>query len=305
MIRPIRTRRSSTSGFSASPVEIGGAGAAARERRDGRLAAALRLMAALGAVAAPALAAQVVAAQSAAAQTVLDPYAWSGPQRRDPPTPTPASTPTPTWAPTFRAAPYGGPQAYDRYGGGMSHPPVYAAPPAPAYAQMLSWPGKVDRAAAAPTADLSSRYGAPQSALAVNTPWSATMAGLATDGEPPAQTWPAPPPMTPAAAYAPPRSASIYDPPPRSAHMDPAPMEFAPMESAAGQSAAGPSGEPGSTRRYSVHREYGMTPDPIPLPPQFFGQTADLTQPETPEPQRRVAGGDGKARNPLQPAESP
>lgn len=37
---------------------------------------------------------------------------------------------------------------------------------------------------------------------------------------------------------------------------------------------------PGGARYYSVHRDYGLSPDPIPLPPEAFGPTADLTQPE-------------------------
>lgn len=37
------------------------------------------------------------------------------------------------------------------------------------------------------------------------------------------------------------------------------------------------------SRLYSLHREYGMTPDPAPIPPVFFGATADLSAPETPD----------------------
>jgi hypothetical protein len=40
-------------------------------------------------------------------------------------------------------------------------------------------------------------------------------------------------------------------------------------------------------RFYSVHRDYGIEPDPIPLAPQFFGPTADLTE-AAPAPLRRT-----------------
>jgi len=45
-------------------------------------------------------------------------------------------------------------------------------------------------------------------------------------------------------------------------------------------------------RFYSVHREFGLTPDPIPLPAQFFadGQAADMAAPPPPLPPRAVAG---------------
>jgi hypothetical protein len=35
----------------------------------------------------------------------------------------------------------------------------------------------------------------------------------------------------------------------------------------------------GGPRFYSVHRDYGLEPDPIPLAPQVFGPTADLSAP--------------------------
>lgn len=36
---------------------------------------------------------------------------------------------------------------------------------------------------------------------------------------------------------------------------------------------------PSSVRYYTMHRDYHLQPDPIPVPPQFFGPTADLSQP--------------------------
>ncbi len=52
-------------------------------------------------------------------------------------------------------------------------------------------------------------------------------------------------------------------------------------------------GAPSSTARlYSVHRDFGLTPDPAPIPPQFFAATADLSAPETPDvaPRATTAG---------------
>ena len=50
-------------------------------------------------------------------------------------------------------------------------------------------------------------------------------------------------------------------------------------------------------RLYSLHRDYGMAPDPIPLAPQFFGPTADLTAPETPEVGHRTKTATGALVN--------
>ena len=58
-----------------------------------------------------------------------------------------------------------------------------------------------------------------------------------------------------------------------------APATGARPDPAAAAAAALRAGDGG--RRYSVHREYGMEPDPVPVPPQFFGATADLSTPET------------------------
>ena len=71
-----------------------------------------------------------------------------------------------------------------------------------------------------------------------------------------------------AAAAGPALPNSIYAPPPPS------------------QTAAAPPPQPvgpNSARFYSVHRDYGLTPDAIPVAPEVFGPTADLTQPETPD----------------------
>jgi hypothetical protein len=44
-------------------------------------------------------------------------------------------------------------------------------------------------------------------------------------------------------------------------------------------------------RRYSVAREFGLTPDPIPLPQQFFAEgSPDLAAPPPPLPPKPVPG---------------
>jgi hypothetical protein len=48
-----------------------------------------------------------------------------------------------------------------------------------------------------------------------------------------------------------------------------------------------------SVRFYSLHRQYGVTPDPAPIPPQFFAATADLSEPAGPSP--RIISGAGTA----------
>ncbi len=80
--------------------------------------------------------------------------------------------------------------------------------------------------------------------------------------------------LAPGTPSAPPSTAPLtgYAPPPTGA---------APVRTAS----AAPM--PRSTAKYySVHTAYGHAPDPAPIPPQFFGPTADLSAPETPEPAR-------------------
>ena len=56
--------------------------------------------------------------------------------------------------------------------------------------------------------------------------------------------------------------------------------------------AASSAGDNQPPRYYSVHREFGLTPDPIPLPAQFFADaaSADLAAPPPPLPPRPVPG---------------
>jgi hypothetical protein len=50
----------------------------------------------------------------------------------------------------------------------------------------------------------------------------------------------------------------------------------------------------GGPRFYSLHRDYGIEPDAIPLPPQFFGATADLSAPPPSEAPKRVITSNGQ-----------
>jgi hypothetical protein len=68
-----------------------------------------------------------------------------------------------------------------------------------------------------------------------------------------------------------PAPTSIYDAPAKAQAASPPPQSY---RQAQANRPANPEGGP---RFYSLHREYGIQPDPIPLPPQFFGPTADLS----------------------------
>jgi hypothetical protein len=291
--------------------------------------AALRQLSALSAMAVPVMiAAGCVPSGAAADPLAPSPYQVSAypslaqgtaPVQAQPPYPAPAgrALPPPPYARDGEAragSTVRYPAAYDRYGGGTAHRsaqlrPTYAAdrnrPPmeAPSAAYTgprLNWSGKT---AAAPAPQRPAVY-----AQYTNTPQArepvrayAPPPPDAQSAAPPAPTgWRYLPPIgaaptepaTQAAASARPAPRSIYDTPPPAAAPAPVPMQQTSAVAA-----------PNMARHYSVHREYGQAPDPIPLPPQFFGATADLTQPETGEPARRTVTGNGKSHNALQSTE--
>ena len=96
-------------------------------------------------------------------------------------------------------------------------------------------------------------------------------------------------PYRPAQA-AQPAPASIYDNvPPQAAAQTPVPAPQ-PQQMAAAQPYKG------GPRFYSLHRDFGMTPDAIPIPPQFFGPTADLSTPPADPPLKRVTTSTGATR---------
>jgi hypothetical protein len=72
--------------------------------------------------------------------------------------------------------------------------------------------------------------------------------------------------------------------------------------SAAPTASAAGAGE--TARFYSVHRQYGLTPDPDPIPPQFFSRTADLSDPPGPSPVYKAASASGASTTAVHPVQS-
>ena len=162
-------------------------------------------------------------------------------------------------------------QAPDRYGPTSMAPagPMIVASAAPPLRQ-LSWPGK----SPAPTA----------SPVAVARP-SPAPTRIASAPAPRPAAAEAPVPRMSLAAPQPPAYARAYVGEPRAAAALPTPYAPAyPSAGAGAPTAPGVAGHVSTARLYSVHREYGLQPDPAPVPPQFFGPTADLSTPETPDP---------------------
>lgn len=128
--------------------------------------------------------------------------------------------------------------AEDRYGPSSPRPTAaYAGP-------LLSWTGKTESAATAPVA------------LARPLP-----DGLYRAAAPQVPLSPARPPAAPATAFAAPLPQSLYDRPTTPA-APPGPVALAPAASQYASSAP---------RLYSVHRQFGAEPDPIPAPPPGDG----------------------------------
>jgi hypothetical protein len=143
--------------------------------------------------------------------------------------------------------------------------PARAAAPAESMARaapklrLLSWPGKVAFAAPAPvSAAPPAQVPAPRAAMSPSAPAA------------PFQPQIAQPRIAQPQAALP---ASIYAPAP------PAPARPAPQVQAL--ALAGPAYP--TARQYSVHRQYGGSPDPVALTPQFFNDaSADLAEPPPP-----------------------
>jgi hypothetical protein len=188
--------------------------------------------------------------------------------------------------------------------------PVYAASVSPAALsdpqtptaraaglRMLTWPGKVNEAPRRPAASSQRRIWNP-------------------DPLPQAAAPPAPAPRVqaalPASIYAPPppapmQTASLQAPraPPPQTLPPPAPVRLARASTSAMTQASSPSdGDYLPPHFYSLYREYGQKPDPIPqseydpkavpvpLGPQFFAsQTTDLAQPPPPVPHTVTTSG--------------
>jgi len=150
--------------------------------------------------------------------------------------------------------------------------PTYQAPTyqAPAY-QTPPYPAQVARASAPQTR----AYGAPPVM-----PWYQRYGAAETSSAPP----PAPAPPSAPQAGAP---QSIYDPPAGQGGA----ATGSPSPAATAAPTAANDGE--TARFYSLHRQYGLTPDPDPIPPQFFTQTADLSDPPGPSAVYKAATSSG------------
>ena len=183
------------------------------------------------------------------------------------------------------------PQSIDRYGGGSSRaytalrqPGAQTGPQQPS-GPYLAWAGKTQmQAVPTPAAQsggwssMANRWDAePQRSMQGRAqPQIQPQARAQTQAQPQAEQM-GPPvggwrPYHPQTAAAPPAPTSIYDAPTQ-AQAAPSPQPYRqaqPSPTSAANSQSGP-------RFYSLHREYGIQPDPIPLPPQFFGPTADLS----------------------------
>jgi hypothetical protein len=180
-----------------------------------------------------------------------------------------------------QGAPTAGPQAMDRYGGGARHPIIQPAPDRPqnggqygAPTRLLGWAGKAQTQAAA------QQIAQPASQARLDMPrqWSAQPQRAARTANPTnaSVSQPAAQPSAPT---------SIYDMPP--------PSQRPAYQQAADQR---PTQQPGGPRFYSVHRDYGIQPDAIPIPPQFFGATADLSAPSTDPLVKRTTTVNGQTR---------
>jgi hypothetical protein len=102
---------------------------------------------------------------------------------------------------------------------------------------------------------------------------------------PPAEVAAPPPLPSPAPQPPAPQPIAALSPPPAPAQAAPAPQPQSPAPSPDG---VAHSAQP--VRIYSVARQYGVTPDPDPLPAQFFGEDADMAAPPPPLPPKAVAG---------------
>jgi hypothetical protein len=153
--------------------------------------------------------------------------------------------------------------------------PTYQAPSyqaAPRY-QPAPYPAQVVRASAAqPHA-----YGAPPVM-----PWYQRYGAAETSSAPA----PAPAAPSPPQAGAP---QSIYDPP--AGQGGAATGSSSPAATPTPTPTAANGAE--TARFYSLHRQYGLTPDPDPIPPQFFTRTADLSDPPGPSPVFKAATSSG------------
>jgi hypothetical protein len=158
-----------------------------------------------------------------------------------------------------------------------------AVPPSPLVRPANRYVAPAAYAPSAPSAPLSSgpRYGLVQ---AVPPSSAARSARAPSIYDAPAPAGPGAPRQTVAAAPGPKAAPAQAA---NAAPADAAHPGWAPPRRAWSQ--AGDTG----VRFYSLHRQYGVAPDPAPIPPQFFAATADLGEPAG--PMTRTISGAGSA----------
>jgi hypothetical protein len=177
----------------------------------------------------------------------------------------------------------------DRYGGRARAPiSSYGVQPGD---RMLNWPGKVE--IAAPTQPVAPAQAYSAAAYGPTTPYvpagSPGPSVVPTHGAQPS-SGSAPRPVTMAGLAPVASTAGTFPPPPQAAvQTQIATQSLPPAPDRGGES---------HVRLYSLHRDYGLEPDAVPLPPSAFTVTADLAgqdqsaatpQPSPKTPQGRTA----------------
>jgi hypothetical protein len=210
-------------------------------------------------------------------------------------------------------------RAEDRYGPQPAYlAATYTGPTRATATSLLTWPGKQAEAAASPPMDAAPdpapvaeaappppprRQPLPVSIYAPQPPPARKFASLGPVSagaiglrEAP-ESAPAPatvsyPPAATARPIAPTRPAPAATTAVKSKSSQPAPSTATVTATAASVSAAPATHAALPPRLYSLHREFGLTPDPIPLPKQFFADSAatDLAAPPPPLDPRPVPG---------------
>jgi hypothetical protein len=162
----------------------------------------------------------------------------------------------------------------DRYGPPTTAP--FAEPGQPAAMPLLAWPGKAATVARAPSTP--APYAPARPAASLPTSLYSPAPRFTAPASSVRAAWAA---ATGYAAPAPaPAAAPTIAPPP-------SPLMAASPPAA---QAAPPDGQP--PRLYSLHREFGLTPDPTPpLPVQFFAGNQDLADPPPPPPPHVLPAG--------------
>ncbi|MHB8286291.1 MAG: hypothetical protein ACYDD1_16680 [Caulobacteraceae bacterium] len=219
-----------------------------------------------------------------------------------------------------------------------------AAALAGAPVRMLSWPGKTTLATAMTTSEapaaptLRPAFTVPRSTSPQPRPLQVASAAIAPSQPsyaaryvPPADEAPAPSPhygLVQAVPAAPAQAARATAPAPRAApsiyddalaRPDTARAQTAAASSTPAAPIAADPDHPGwapprrpwsqtgdtGVRFYSLHRQYGVKPDPAPIPPQFFAATADLGDPAGPMTRTiSGAGSTAQAARAIQAAQS-